>query len=69
MKKQPKLGDRKEVKRFAFFPLIIESHLKWLVMYISIREYSEYYFDQDDWGGGSEEPFEAWKTIERKLIR
>lgn len=68
MKKQKhEVGTRKEVTRFAFFPMIIESRFVWLKRYKAIRVYKQYRY-WEEWD--NEYVFYCqWETVERKIIR
>lgn len=61
------IGETKEVVRFAFFPMIIESRFVWFKKYKAIQEYSrDFIWDEYQY---EYYPDYYWKTIERKLIR
>ena len=76
-KVQPKLGDKREVTRFAFFPTKVESSWLWFEKYTAIQEWKKYYYEYDEvvsegiftekyrtnYGVG-----EKWQTVERKLL-
>ncbi len=67
MKNQPNIGDRKEVVRFAFLPILVESRLIWLKRYKLVKEYQmhvewdEFYYEYYN--------MYNWQTVERKLMR
>jgi hypothetical protein len=65
--KEPKLGDRKEVVRFAIFPIIVESRFIWLKRYKAIKEYQEWF--EQDFILNDCYMVREWQTVERKLIR
>lgn len=65
MKNQPKVGDRKEVVRFAFFPMIVESRFIWFKRYKAIKEYKEWH--EFDSFICHEYMVQAWQTVERKF--
>lgn len=66
-KPKHKIGSRKEVNRFAFFPMIIESRFVWLRRYKAIRVYKQRAY-WEDWD--NDYTFYCqWETVERKIIR
>lgn len=73
----PKLGDKREVIRFAVFPRRVQDKWIWLEKYIAVQEYKKYYYEYDEvvsqgiftekyrtQGGVGE----RWETIDRKFI-
>lgn len=41
-----KIGDTREVVRFAFFPTVCGDYVVWLEKYISIEEYNRWCIDE-----------------------
>lgn len=68
IKAKHNVGDRKEVIRFALFPMIIESRIVWLKRYKVIKVYAMSN-DYNDYFSEEKEPVYYWATVERKLIR
>lgn len=66
-KPKHEIGTRKEVIRFAFIPMIVESRFVWLRWYISIHEY-KLEFVWDDWNYEYYKEY-YWKEVERKILR
>lgn len=58
---EPKNGDKRTIKRFAFLPQEIidgeKSYIVWLEFYYILQEYSE----------GQEYVTRQWKEVERKV--
>jgi len=65
--KQPKLGDRKEVVRFAFLPILVESRFVWMKRYKLVKQYNSW--QEYDSMLNDSYPVEEWVTVERKLMR
>lgn len=61
------VGELKQVKRFAFFPMIIKSRLVWLKRYTAVKRYT-YNISFDEMENEYVDQY-YWQTIERKLIR
>lgn len=66
-KQRHEIGTRKEVVRFAIFPMIIESRFVWLRWYIQVKEY-KLEFGWDDWNYEYYKEY-YWKNVERKILR
>lgn len=67
IKAKHEVGSKREKVKFAFFPVIIESRLKWLVKYKSIQKYvKEVIWDDFDYCYNNEY---YWLEVERKLFR
>lgn len=66
-KQKHEIGTRKEVIRFAIFPMIIESRFVWLRKYKAVRAYKQFAY-WEEWD--NEYVFYCkWETIERKIFR
>lgn len=67
----PPFGERREKKRFAFFPKKIGNSVVWLDFYLSIQVYEEYEENVTDpaWGVGTL-PFKktGWHEIEARIL-
>lgn len=67
MKQEPKVGDRKEVVRFAFYPMSVQGKMIWLKKYIAVKECKELI----EWDEFAHEYYKTryWKTIYWKTIK
>jgi len=74
----PKVGDRREVKKFAIFPKRIGDQIIWLENYISVQQFENYvwYYDEVVSSGIIYEKYRTvpiqdtrWREIDRKIIQ
>lgn len=61
------VGTLKEVTRFAFYPMILESRFIWLERYKVVKRYC-YYIIFDEENSVYIDQYH-WATIDRKIIR
>lgn len=66
-KAKHEIGARKEVIRFAIFPIIIESRFVWLRRYKAVRAYKQFCY-WEEWDN-EYECYCKWETVERKIFR